>query len=422
MNKISIIALLLVLFTAGGVSAQPAAADGGKSADKSAAKVADNSAAKVTDNSGYQFTTVMELPVTPTRNQNRSSTCWSFSTLAFLESEAIKKGAPADIYFAPMFPVFTNYMEKAERFVRMDGALNFAGGGSTDDVLCTLAGYGLVPESAMPGLNYGESNHVHGELDAVTKAFVEAVAKNPNKKLSTAWKSAFKGILEAYLGKVPEKFEVNGKEYTPKEYAASLGLKAEDYIGITSYTHHPFYTTFVLEVPDNWRSYQLYNVPMEELVEIIDYALEKGYTVAWAADVSEKGFTRDGLAIVPDVEANEKSEGSDQARWVGVDPKEKEQILHNLKSPGKEKVITQEMRQVAYDNKETTDDHGMQIFGIAKDQNGTKYYIVKNSWGERGKYKGRWYASLPYVQYKTMDILVNKAAVPAHILKKLGVK
>lgn len=406
MKKISFIALLLALSTAGGISAQPAATDGGKKEDKG----------------GYQFTTVMELPITPLRNQYRSSTCWSFSTLAFLESEAIKKGAPKDIYFAPMLPVFTNYMEKAERYIRMDGNLNFAGGGSADDVLATLDGYGLVPESAMPGLNYGEPKHVHGELDAVTKGFVEALANNPNKKISTAWKSAFKGILEAYLGKVPERFTVGGKEYTPKEYAQSLGLNAKDYLGFTSYTHHPFYSTFILEVPDNWRNYSLYNLPMEELVEIIDNALANGYTVAWAADVSEKGFTRDGLAIVPDVEANEKSAGSDQARWVGVDPKDKQAEIYNLKAPGKEMTITQQMRQIAYDNKETTDDHGMQIFGIAKDQNGTKYYMVKNSWGETGKYKGIWYASVPFVQYKTMDILVNKAAVPTHILKKIGVK
>lgn len=371
----------------------------------------------------YEFTTVKANPITSIKNQSSSGTCWSFSTIAFLESEAIKKGtADTSINLAPMYPVYMSYIDKADKYVRMDGALNFGGGGSADDVIYVLGHYGMVPEKEMTGLNYGETRHIHGELDALTEAYAKVMTKNPNRKLSTAWKNGFEGILKAYLGEVPQKFTVNGKEYTPKSYVQALNLNADDYVAVTSYTHHPFYTQFAVEVPDNWRGTQYYNVPMDELMEIIDNALENGYTIAWGSDVSERGFTRDGLAIVPDIEANKKAEGSDQARWVGTTPEDKNAKLYNLNAPGKEKVITQEMRQQAYDCKETTDDHGLQIFGIAKDQNGTKYYMVKNSWGTGSKYKGIWYASVPFVQYKTMDICVNKAAIPANIRAKMGIK
>jgi aminopeptidase C len=270
----------------------------------------------------------------------------------------------------------------------------------------------------MPGLNYGETGHVHGELTGVLKGYVNAVANNPNRKLSTAWVRGLNNVIASYLGEIPQKFTVDGKEFTPKTYAESLNLNPDDYIAFTSFTHHPFYGKFVLEVPDNWRFTEYYNIPLDEMMEIMDYAIENGYTVGWTSDMSEKSWGENGLAIVPDVQANREA-GSDEARWIGATKEEQNAMLYNLNAPGKEKVITQQMRQEAYDNKETTDDHAMHMYGIAKDQNGTKYYMIKNSWGEFGDYKGHNYISESYVKYKTMNILVNKAAVPAHILNKL---
>ena len=318
-----------------------------------------------------------------------------------------------------MFIVSRAYSDKAEKYVRLDGNLNFAGGSDFGDVVTVFKNYGIVPENEMLGLNYGQKVHRHAELDAVLKAYVEAVAKKPMRTLSTAWKRGFEGILSAYLGDVPQKFTVNGKEYTPKSYEESLGLNLDDYVSLTSFTHHPFYESFVIEVPDNWRWSQSYNLPMDELEQVMDYAINNGYTFAWGADVSEKGFTRNGLGVVPDVAAAMKSAGSDQEKWIGVSKEDKEAAMYNQNAPGKELEITQEMRQVAFDEGTTTDDHGMHVYGIAKDQNGTKYYIVKNSWGPSGKYKGIWYVSVPYVKYKTMNILINKNAIPSEIRAKL---
>ena len=371
---------------------------------------------------GYQFTVVKENPITPVKNQASSGTCWSYSTISFLESEAIKNGAPVDIDLAEMYPVWNGYADKAVKFVRLDGHLNYEQGSSFGDVIYTLKNYGMVPQVEMEGLNYGEKVNKHSELCAVLKAYVNVIKTKPNRtSLTTAWHKGLTGILDAYLGECPEKFTVEGKEYTPQSYAKDyLKLNADDYVSITSFTHHPFYSQFAIEVPDNWRWDLSYNVPMDEMMQIFDYAIENGYTIAWGSDVSEKGFSRNGLGIVPDVEANQKEAGSDEARWIGKSPEEKNAAMNNQDAPGKELVITQEMRQAGYDNKTTTDDHGMHIYGIAKDQNGTKYYMVKNSWGPTGKYKGIWYVSEAFVQYKTMNIVVNKNAIPAAIRAKLG--
>ncbi len=369
---------------------------------------------------GYNFTVVKEMPITSIKNQNSSSTCWSFSAISFLESEAIKKGADTSLNLSEMFVVSKAYTDKAEKYLRLDGALNFSPGSSFGDVLYVLKHYGAVPDAEMPGLNYGEKSHKHGELDAVTRAYVDALLKKPLRKLSTAWKSGFEGIVAAYLGNLPTTFTVNGKEYTPKTYAESLKLNADDYVSLTSFSHHPFYSQFVLEVPDNWRWDLSYNLPLDELTKVIDNALENGYTVAWASDVSEAGFGRNGIGVVPDVAATEKA-GSDQEKWIGVSKEAKEAALYNKNAPGKELVITQEMRQQGFDEGTTTDDHGMHIYGIAKDQNGTKYYMVKNSWGLSGAYKGIWYVSEPYVKYKTTNIVVNKNSIPKDIAKKLGI-
>ncbi len=381
---------------------------------------AQNSKKKGEQPQGYQFTTVKANPVTPVKDQNETGTCWCFSGISFLESEAIRNGAPQNIDLSEMFVVHRSYTGRAIKYARLDEHLKFSSGSDFGDVLDVLEEDGLVPDSVMPGLNYGEPAHIHWELTAVLKGYLQALAKNPNRKLSTAWVKGFNNIQDAYLGKIPEKFTVDGKEYIPKTYAESLGLSKDQYISFTSFTHNPFYEKMVIDVPDNWRWTQSYNIPLDEMLEVMDHAIENGFTVGWTADMSEKGWG--DVAVIPDVEANVKEAGSDEARWIGTSKEEREARMYNRNAPGPEKKIDQQMRQVAYDNKETTDDHAMHIYGIAKDQNGTKYYIVKNSWGTGNVYKGDNYASEAYVRYKTMNILVNKAAVPAHILEKLGLK
>ncbi len=366
------------------------------------------------------FTVVKELPITSVKNQASSGTCWCYSTLSFLESEILRMGGDS-LDLAEMFVVSKAYADKAEKYIRLDGKLNFAQGSSSEDVFHVWEDYGIVPQEVMEGLNYGEKVNRHSELCDGMKGYLDAVVKNPNKKLSTAWRRALQGILDAYLGPCPEEFTFKGKKYTPKSFAASLGIKPEDYISITSFTHHPFYTQFAIEVEDNWRWDLSYNIPIDEMMEIIYNAIDKGYTVAWGTDVSEAGFTRNGLAINPDLKAVEEA-GSDQQRWVGVDPAEMMKQLSKMRDEAPEMTVTQEMRQEGYDNKTTTDDHGMHIYGIAKDQNGNKYFMVKNSWGETGKYKGIWYASDSFVRLKTLNIMVHKNAIPKEIRKKMGIK
>ncbi|KAA6301794.1 MAG: hypothetical protein EZS26_002103 [Candidatus Ordinivivax streblomastigis] len=368
----------------------------------------------------FQFTTVKENPITSVKDQASSGTCWSFSGLGFLEAELIRQGK-GEQDLSEMFIVHKNYEEKADKYVRMHGTCNFAGGGSFADVLDCIKAYGIVPEEVKTGLNYGEESHKHAELDQLTKAFVEVIVHNPNKKLSTVWKSAYNGILNAYLGEIPQSFTYNGKQYTPQSYAKSLGIHPDDYITLTSFTHHPFYSTFAIEIPDNWRWSTAYNLPLNEMMQVIDNAVNKGYTVAWASDVSEKGFNRKGIAVIPDINMTGLP-GSDQAHWLQLSQKEKEDSISKINYPLPEKTITQEMRQEGFDNFETTDDHGMLIYGIAQDQNGANYYMVKNSWGTNSPYKGIWYASVPFVAYKTMDIVVHKDAIPADLKKKLGIK
>ena len=320
-----------------------------------------------------------------------------------------------------MFIVNHSYKDKADKYVRLHGYLNFAQGGSFGDVLYAAKHYGLVPESVMNGLNYGENMHVHGEMESAAANYLKAIIKNPNRKLSTAWKKGFDGIIDAYLGELPEKFTYNGKEYTPKSFAEELGLNIDDYVSLTSFTHHPFYSTFPIEVQDNWRWDLSYNLPIDELMQVFDNAINNGYSIAWASDVSEKGFSRNGVAVAADIESMERS-GSDQDRWLGLSQTQKDQeIKKMLEKPCQEIKVTQELRQEEYDNYKTTDDHGMLIYGIAKDQTGKKFYMVKNSWGTDNKYKGTWYASETFVAFKTMNIVVHKNAIPKEIRAKLGI-
>lgn len=368
---------------------------------------------------GYTFTDQKVIPSTPAKNQASSGTCWSFSGIGFLESELLRAGKP-EVDLSEMFVVYYTYLEKAEKFVRMHGSVNFSAGGATHDVMNVVKKYGIVPEEVYRGLNYGEEQHKHGELDAILKSYVDAVIKN--KTLTPVWETGFKAILDIYLGKIPETFTYQGKEYTPKSFAESLGLNMDDYVSFTSFAHHPFYTQFAVEVPDNWAWGLSYNVPLDEFSRLFSSAVDAGFPIFWASDVSEKGFRyNEGFAVIPDAAVEDMSD-SEKARWTVLTAAEKEKQLYNFDKPVKEKVITQEIRQNAFDNYETTDDHGMLIMGSAVNQEGGKFYKVKNSWGQSQLYKGHFYTSEPFVLYKTTNMVINKNAIPKDIAKKLKIK
>ena len=371
---------------------------------------------------GYQFTDKKVIGKTvPITNQYRSGTCWCFSTLSFIEEDIIAFGGE-EMTLSQMWIIRHAYFDKAIKYVRLHGNLNFAVGGAAHDVTEMIAKYGIVPLEAYPGYNYGTTMPEFGEIDAVLMAYVEAIIRNENGKLTTAWMNGLNAILDAYFGVRPEKFTYNGKEYTPKSFAESLPVKMEDYLEFTSFTHHPFYSTFALEVPDNWMWGEMYNLPLEEMVAIVDATLEAGHPVAWGTDVSEKGFNGGkAIGVVP--EAAEKNMiGSDAEKWGKLSDAEKQAKINNLDGPMKEMTITQEMRQEAFDNYQSTDDHGMVIVGTAVDQAGNPFFKVQNSWGESGPYNGFYYFSRPFFEYKTMDIMVHKSMVPKEIMKKLGLK
>lgn len=354
----------------------------------------------------YKFTVVKNLESTAVQNQAKSNTCWSFSSLSFIESELIRMGKPS-VNLSEMFVVHHAYSDKADKFVRMHGNTSFAAGGGFHDVLYVMKKYGIVPQSAYVGMNNGEKELNHYQMDNMLRGMVDGVVSTKKDVISEGWSKAIDATLDAYLGKMPETFDYNGKQYTPQSFAASLGINYDKYIEVTSFTHHPFYTKFALEIPDNWMWDEMYNVPLDEFISIIDNSLMNGYTVAWGADVSETGFAfKEGVAIVPDID------------WKDV---KKEKIDSIITTPGKQKEITQALRQKSFDNYETTDDHGMHIVGIVKDQNGTKYYIVKNSWGTaRNECGGYFYVSEAYVKYKTTSIMINKDGLKPDQAKKLG--
>ena len=367
------------------------------------------------------FTTIKENPITSIKDQNRSGTCWAYSTLSYFESEILRKtGKTYDL--CESFVANKTYMDRAIQVVRLHGDCQFSQGGSCYDPLYCLINYGICPEGAMPfpGSLYGDSLNNFNEFFGVMEPYVAAISKSSEKKISGQWKVGLQGILDAYLGKCPEKFTYEGKEYTPQSFATSLGLNFDDYVTITSYTHHPFYTRFAVEVQDNWRNPLSYNVPMDEMMRIIDNAIEQGYTIAWGGDVSEEGFTRKGTAYAYDTKAIQSLKGSDAARWMRLEKAKKTELFDSLGCTAPEIVPTQEMRQQRFDNWELTDDHGMLIYGVAKDQNGKEYYRVKNSWGEWGEYKGIWYMTKAFIAANTMDYMVNKNAIPKDIRKKLG--
>ena len=374
------------------------------------------------DSTGFKFTETKVIKTTPVKDQNKSGTCWCYSTNSFFENEILRKTGK-EVHLSEGFVVYHCYYDKVIKYIRMDGAINFAEGGAAADVPYVWRNYGMVPNEVYTGMTYGDKKFDTSELTAILKGYASVINQRKLKKLTPAWMEGFKGILDAYMGKLPETFTWEGKTYTPKSYAASLPINLDDYVAICSFTHHPFYQPFVLEVADNWLWSQYQNVPLDELLEIANYAIDNGYTIAWGADVSEKGFKwRKGYAILPVQKETPTLEGSDMARWAKLSDKDREEELWNIKGPVEEIKVTQELRQEWFDNKETTDDHGMVIMGKAVDQEGNRYFKVQNSWDTNQIYDGYFYCSEAFFLGKTMNIYVHKDGIPAHIAKKLGIK
>lgn len=367
------------------------------------------------------FTTVLANPITPVKNQSRSGTCWDYATLGFVESELLRtKGKVYDL--SEMFVANKDYVDCAEYHVRMHGFSRFSEGGSTDDVFTVMDRHGICPESAMarPGQMIGDTLANFSEFFKTLEPYVEAVAKSESSRLTSQWRVGLQGILDAYLGECPEQFTYEGMTYTPKSFYQSLGLNKNDYVSITSFTHHPFYEQFVIEAPYKWRPRPSYNVKLDEMMATIDHALQHGYTVAWGGDVSEDGFTRQGLGIACDIEHATDLTGSDAARWLQLTKQQKAETLRQLGARTPELKATQELRQERFDNWQSTYDHVMLIFGIAKDQNGREYYMVKNSWGNTGDYNGIWYMTKTYMALNTTYIFLNKSGVEKPLRTKLG--
>jgi bleomycin hydrolase len=354
----------------------------------------------------FVFTPVINAEATSVKNQKSSGTCWSYSTNSFLESEMIRAGKkPVDL--ADIFTARNAYIEKGINYVRMHGALTLGDGGACHDVINMFALYGALPQEVYNGRDYGTAANKSDDMNKLTKAILEEAVKAPNGKLDANWKKKYIATIDSCLGAVPENFTFEGKNYTPKTFAKEVvGINPADYVELSSFNTAPYYTKTVLMVPDNWSYDQVYNVQMDDITKVIDNALKKGFTVAWATDVSEKGFSwKNGVAFVPEKDFESMS-------------KEEKSTMFN--GPKPEKEITTELRQEAFDNYQTTDDHGMQITGIAKDQNGKEYYIVKNSWGATNDYKGYLYVTKNFVKYKTTAFLLNKKGLPSDIRKKLS--
>lgn len=350
----------------------------------------------------FAFSDEKVLPVTPVKNQAQSGTCWCFSGIGMVECELLRDGK-GEHDLSEMWIVRNIYKEKVAKYVRMHGNSSLSPGGVPDDVVYIISRYGIVPEEVYSGLNDAE-NHNHKELDEAIRTFAQKMVKNDSAVLATEWELQLDSILDRYLGTCPETFVYRGKEYTPKSLAEELDIDTEEYINLTSFSHHPLYATFSLEIPDNWNWSRFGNVTIEDIEAVVEASLKAGHAINWASDVSDPGFRyKDGFAVIlenedgkPVLSAEAIAKGSEQ-----------------------EVTITPEMRQEAFDDYRTTDDHGMLIVGTATDQNGNRFYKVKNSWGETGKYKGFFYVSKPYLLYKTTALLVHRDAVPHEVIKKL---
>lgn len=368
----------------------------------------------------YQFTIEKSLPATPVKDQHRSGTCWSFATTSFIESELLRTGK-GSYDLSEMFFVRKAYEMKADKYVRMHGKINFGAGGLAMDVLKIWEQFGIVPDEVYDGLVIGDSLPVHGEMDAVLKGYVDEVIRNRNRTLTPVWDQGYSAILDAYLGEVPESFEYNGREHTPRSFAGGLGLDPDNYVCIGSFTHHPFYEPFILEIPDNWIWGSIQNVPLDEMMEILENAISEGYSVCWDADVGEKGYNwQMGLALLPSTRIEDLS-GLERGRWSELTEREQQDLFYDFTTVRKEEEVTQESRQRGFDTYRTTDDHLMHITGTARDQSGSRFYLVKNSWGTGNHiYNGYHYVSEPYMRAKTIFLVVHKEAVPASIAEKIG--
>ena len=369
---------------------------------------------------GYLFPVEKSIPATPVKDQHRSGTCWSFATTSFIESELLRTGK-GEFDLSEMYFVRKAFELKAEKYVRMHGKINFGSGGLAMDVIHIWKETGMIPDVAYSGVTTGDSLPVHGEMDGVLRGYIDQVIRNPNRKLTPVWMEGYKGILDAYLAAVPTQFDYNEESYTPESFSRELGLDPDDYVAIGSFTHHPFYEDFILEIPDNWMWGSIGNVPLDEMMNLLDQALAKGYTVCWDADVGERSYDwKRGIALMPSTEIEDLS-GLERARWDELSEKEQQALFYDFSTPKKEKVITQENRQEMFDNYQTTDDHLMHITGVASDQMGNKYYLVKNSWGTGNHiFKGYHYISEAYMRAKTIFIMVHKEAVPASTAANLG--
>lgn len=345
----------------------------------------------------YKFSAVKSAEATKVKDQNRTGTCWSFATSSFLESELMRMGK-GNHDLSEMFAVRVTYPLKAQNYIRFMGKTQFGPGSLSHDVIDALRNHGIVPESVYPGIEYGMDSHDHGELDALLEAMVEALVKRG--KLTVSWDDAIEGVLDAYLGEYPTSFTYEGREFTPVSFRDAMGLKADDYISLSSFNHHPFYEPFILEVPDNFSRGEFHNLPLDEFMAVVDNALENGFTIAWDADVSEGGFSfRNGIAILPENPTGRVEKF--------------EEIVPEME-------VTQENRQEAFNNHSTTDDHLMHVTGTSTDQNGTKYYVTKNSWGTGNDLGGYQYISEAYFKMKTLGIVIHKDALPSRIAKKIG--
>ena len=376
----------------------------------------------IPDSTGFKFTDVKVVKSTPVKDQSKSGTCWCYSTNTFFENEILRKTGK-EIHLSEGLVVWHCYFDKAKKYVRMDGKINFAEGGAAEDVPYVWRNYGMMPNEAYTGMTHGDKKFNTSELTGVLSGFLDVVNTKKLKKLTPSWIEGFEGVLNAYMGKIPETFTWEGKTYTPKSFAQSLGVNPDDYISIASFTHHPFYQPFALEVADNWTWAQYQNVPIDELLEIANYAIDNGYSIAWGADVSEPCFKwRKGYAVLPVDREVPDLKGTDMDRWTQLSTKDRETEKWDIKGPVEEMVVTQENRQEMFDNKETTDDHGMVIVGKAVDQEGNKYFKVQNSWDTNQLYHGFFYVSEAYFKAKTMNLYLHKDAVPAKIAKKMGLK
>ena len=372
------------------------------------------------DGSNYKFTKVYHLDATPVQSQGKTGTCWSFSGLSFFESELIRKGNKNPDVLSEMFVVRKSYENKADKFIRMDGKLNFGEGGAFHDIPWVIKNYGIVPYDVYNGLN-GNESYDHAEFFEVLNGAVQGLLKymgGSSNGISSNWKPAVSGILDAYVGKDVKEFEWKGKKYTPLSYASSIGLNMDEYVSLTSFTNHAPYAKCQLAIPDNYNWGDSYNVGLDDLMATVENALANGYTVAWGADVSEKGFSfKNGIALVPEDPSTIMVAGKDNKNYndAGAD-----RSSNAFLNPTKETAITVEQRQKGYDNKTTTDDHGMHIVGLYKDQNGSKYLLVKNSWGTGNYPKGYLYVSEQYFRYKTINIYLNKGGISADLKKKIN--